>query len=890
MKFRFVYVLAGLLLIGSFAFTGCLFNSFDSGAQSAISQASNTPAPTARVRFNLMMTEDASANYKPRYSLMPNRKANATVRFRLVGIQVGTNATTASTPATVSEQVVNISSGTAEGELTVPAVPAVGQAQINGGSLDGFTDLHGGTDLHPGDNVMNISPAGTGMPQDRLAAALEASVAVASPTMRAACTNNNLAAIAERACNNVDRNAVAPQADALNGMIAELRPSTFVQMRISPEGNKLMGYDGPEFPGIVSNLLWQTTNQTFWGATATNPLVYLPSTDRMAFTQILRQGLDGTGYVACQHDILYPFAIARVNTDSPTASGTRINFVRNPGMCMATLVMPDNSVIAGGMNNDTLSPVIFRWDGKSDAKLKNAQTGDNDTNLVWVKYFSSGVETAKQLIQRDQTPLNMPVTRAEPNAGVVAVQWDGAVTTANPYGNLLISVRDAAARRYRIFRLKPNTGDLADGYEPPPPASLPVEIKGTIEGVVRKASDNSPMAGVSVVMYRVAADNTVTRVSGQNTVASSSIARPTYVVGDKTTDTAGFYRVTLPVLAASESYMLAYSMTGYNPATMSSVIVRANETNTVEPVLLTPVAAPAGNITGVITNALTGGVASDVTVNIFRGLNTTTGTVVTTAVTTNTSGAYTFNGLEAGQYTLRFNGAIYATMTMNVTVVSNVTTTYNGAISPAVPAGDLRIVMTWGQYPSDLDSHLFGPKQLTAETTTASATYGRYHIAYWHKTETDALNSQNQLANLDVDDVTSYGPETVTIKDWASGTYRYVVHNYTNRGVSNASDTNAMKLANSTAKVRVISDAGQIAEFNVPNRPGVIWKVFEMRKMDDGSLQIIPGNTNVFGSVADTPQPDNTNSTATASLRGNVNTGDSYDGDITSLLNNLPEK
>lgn len=63
------------------------------------------------------------------------------------------------------------------------------------------------------------------------------------------------------------------------------------------------------------------------------------------------------------------------------------------------------------------------------------------------------------------------------------------------------------------------------------------------------------------------------------------------------------------------------------------------------------------------------------------------------------------------------------------------------ALSPVLKDLDsMRIVLNWGKNPLDLDSHL---------------SYKNQHI-YWDV-------KQGLAANLDVDDVDSYGPETVTI-------------------------------------------------------------------------------------------------------------------------------
>ena len=119
-------------------------------------------------------------------------------------------------------------------------------------------------------------------------------------------------------------------------------------------------------------------------------------------------------------------------------------------------------------------------------------------------------------------------------------------------------------------------------------------------------------------------------------------------------------------------------------------------------------------------------------------------------------------------------------------------------------------VLTWGETPADLDSHLTGP---TSD--------GRFHVYY---VDMNASDNNETVANLDRDDVTSYGPETVTLLQQNNGTYRYTVHDYTNRY---STDSKAMSL--SGAKVTVYVNGVYRDTFNVPtNVGGTIWTVFEL--------------------------------------------------------------
>lgn len=91
------------------------------------------------------------------------------------------------------------------------------------------------------------------------------------------------------------------------------------------------------------------------------------------------------------------------------------------------------------------------------------------------------------------------------------------------------------------------------------------------------------------------------------------------------------------------------------------------------------------------------------------------------------------------------------------------------------------------------------------------------------------------MANLDVDDTSSYGPETITIVENIYGAYTYAVHNYSNR-----SSSNSTALSFSGAVVRVFIGSTQVAEYHVPtDQVGTYWTVFQI----DSSGRIMPINT-----------------------------------------------
>lgn len=125
------------------------------------------------------------------------------------------------------------------------------------------------------------------------------------------------------------------------------------------------------------------------------------------------------------------------------------------------------------------------------------------------------------------------------------------------------------------------------------------------------------------------------------------------------------------------------------------------------------------------------------------------------------------------------------------------------AISPVMTNLDgMRVVLSWGEKPFDLDSHLIFPGG---------------HIYFDSKEGTDA--------NLDVDNTDSYGPETVTISKKHFGeSYIYAVQDYSNKGLPNSNYLSASK-----AKVFVYVGSSLVRSYSVPaGKRGNIWTVFKL--------------------------------------------------------------
>ena len=188
-----------------------------------------------------------------------------------------------------------------------------------------------------------------------------------------------------------------------------------------------------------------------------------------------------------------------------------------------------------------------------------------------------------------------------------------------------------------------------------------------------------------------------------------------------------------------------------------------------------------GTAAGNIVDARTGRAVSGVTVYIRAGLNNTTGEILATVIT-NSNGSYSVEGLLPGNYTAQIvderelddETYRFGTLTIMIKVMAHVTITNQNATvsnSAGLDIDGMRVVLTWGSWPSDLDSHM----QINL-TSGASK-----HIYYSSKT---GLN-----AALDVDDTSSYGPETITVSSIQDGTYRYYIYNFSGGNICGSGAT-----------------------------------------------------------------------------------------------------
>jgi len=232
---------------------------------------------------------------------------------------------------------------------------------------------------------------------------------------------------------------------------------------------------------------------------------------------------------------------------------------------------------------------------------------------------------------------------------------------------------------------------------------------------------------------------------------------------------------------------------------VSSADKAGNESEESIPVTISP---PYGAIKGQVVDATTDDPIAGASVSLSP---------TDCSTTTDSDGCFIFSDLLADTYTVSAQADGFTTSTRTVSCEAGETAELVLALSPA---GEWRIVLTWGADPEDLDSHLWTPDG--------------EHI--WYGLQ-EGSPDRGHNADLDVDHTDGFGPETVTITHLVDGTYVYAVKNYTGEG----------NLAHSEAQVEVFSPTGESAVRTFSQPPcgtGERWWIVFKLHVHGGSVEI----------------------------------------------------
>lgn len=288
------------------------------------------------------------------------------------------------------------------------------------------------------------------------------------------------------------------------------------------------------------------------------------------------------------------------------------------------------------------------------------------------------------------------------------------------------------------------------------------------------------------------------------------------------TDVNGDFMYPLPQGTYDVLVYISGISTQYLPTTIKDVEINPDETTYLPTIKLSSwKSRTSGYVKGIVIDAITGLPLDGVTAKIRKGWNATSGAYVANLTgstpkkaTTDLEGTFSIS-TAIGAYTVELVKEGYITCYYNVLSTPGMAWTHGYdttmSMTPVLPDDEYRIVLTWGSTPSDLDSHLFYYMNGVAQ----------FHVCYWNQ---NAYFEGKQVAKLDLDDTSSYGPETITITVDAdlvkNGELRYCVHNFSG-GYNQLSASNAC--------VRIYRGNELLKDYSITqNRQALVWHVFNI--------------------------------------------------------------
>jgi len=416
--------------------------------------------------------------------------------------------------------------------------------------------------------------------------------------------------------------------------------------------------------------------------------------------------------------------------------------------------------------------------------------------------------------------------------GVAALVWSEKPSFSGEHvKKIIVDSANQTGHLIEDARRKMNNGE--DAYKYPRGSYKQVDAETAVKmalGEAIKPKDHMMGKLAGLVVTTVEEDNTKKDIPISDAVIKlykktgiKDIEKATEIVST-VSDVQGYYHIDDIIPG---DYIFTVEAEGYAIETVN-VKIEPWVTTNIHKLIAVKDSNKKGIVKGRVKNSALGIQTSDtITLEFRRGIDTDLSEKA--EVIQSENGRYVIE-LLPGNYTVTAKAKGYITSTNYVVSYGEGITSEDQdiVISPELKQGgsSLRAVLTWGKTPYDLDSHLTGP----------TPDGNKFHIYYSRK---NSYYEDVIYNTLDVDDVDSFGPETVTINKLVDGTYNYYVHDFTNRDV-----TTSPQLSLSNAVVQVYDNHGKtLKTFNVPvGGKGTVWHVFTLI-VKDAKYKIVPVDT-----------------------------------------------
>lgn len=344
-------------------------------------------------------------------------------------------------------------------------------------------------------------------------------------------------------------------------------------------------------------------------------------------------------------------------------------------------------------------------------------------------------------------------------------------------------------------------------------------------GQILETSDDDITSESTQVLTGNIVDSSSTGISGVTVKIKKDDLNQT-VVDTLTSDTNGQY--TKPDLESLREYIITFEKEGYTTVSLRYNTFTNSNPSTVT--MLTEAETLAEEVTPSINiiNSRNGDVISDVTINVRNGLNNRLGEISTTTSSDEAlslaPGVYTFELIKDGYQQKFVNKTILdttETLDFDLLSINNSSSVNDNAFAT--------VILRWQENPSDLDSHTL----LTIDNRNIDVYFANRQYGAVPQDRTNPCATSGVIASLDLDDTTSYGPETTTICDGTKGPFNFKVHHY-----SGTSD-----IGSSPTSVELITRDGSRYEFTAPTTgfsgDDNVWDVFTI----DSEQNVTTNNT-----------------------------------------------
>jgi hypothetical protein len=188
--------------------------------------------------------------------------------------------------------------------------------------------------------------------------------------------------------------------------------------------------------------------------------------------------------------------------------------------------------------------------------------------------------------------------------------------------------------------------------------------------------------------------------------------------------------------------------------------------------------------------------------------------------TTTPAGEFRLTGAPDGPVGIKISAPRFCTVEAEKELRAGREERLEAALSPGMSRGQLRLVLTWGNEPADLDAHLEGPLPGGK----------RFHIFFGDQGDL----ASKEYVNLDIDCQEGRGPETITVFGVQPGVYHYYVHDFTN-----VQNLQSSALALSGAKVELYQGGQMLRRFSAKlGAIGNVWHVCDIEVTADQSARV----------------------------------------------------